>query len=71
MNEKEIKVKGDLNFQPYFNQVIASNFVTAFYTAKQVSTNKPDEEIFEEIFLFFTKMLKLLEMIPTKKIPSE
>lgn len=65
--DEKRRVDVNISFQPYVNQIVDSNMITAFYTGKRANPDKPDEEILKEIFELFAKLLGLIEQIPNEK----
>ena len=68
---KEVKVTGELNFQPYFNQLVASNLITAYFTGKMAYPEKSEEELLSFVMNLYIKMYDAFQEIPTKTFPPK
>ena len=65
------KVDINLDFQPYFNQVVASNLIIALFTAKQAHPEKSDKEIIDMVMSLWGDLYRIFEEIPKKTVPEK
>jgi len=65
---KETNIDVNINFQPYINQIVASNLVVAYFSGKQAYPDMHEKDLINLMLKMYSSLLESFEKIPVKAV---
>ena len=69
--DKEININTNINFQPYINQIVASNLIVAYFTGKQAYPDMHEKDLINMMLGMYASLLESFEKIPVKVVGTK
>jgi hypothetical protein len=66
--DQKININANINFQPYINQIVASNLVVAYFTGKRAYPDMHEKDLINMMMEMYSSLLKSFEEIPVRVV---
>jgi len=66
--DQKININANINFQPYINQIVASNLVVAYFTGKQAYPDMHEKDLIDLMMNMYSTLFESFEKIPVKVV---
>jgi hypothetical protein len=64
--DQKININANLNFQPYINQIVASNLVVAYFTGKQAYPDMDEKDLVDLMMKMYGSLYNSFEQMPVR-----